>query len=225
MLPVNLHKPSLNPCSTTWRMLTPASRAIAYSKHGIVASISPDGAHVNLQCPCANPEDGSWELNEPIACSILPAPLQGGPIVHLAWAPTTAPELAIIDAFGRVCILAFPVHLNKAAFIRKWDADAQDDLHSVVGCFWLPLVVPRLVGDLCCKFRTGRVLNLMLCSSTWDSDQRYGRMTSIDLRTVSRRLLAPGTPTHPEVPWSASPPAAFSSCFSPRTTIRFRTYS
>ncbi|KAF3764967.1 hypothetical protein M406DRAFT_258748 [Cryphonectria parasitica EP155] len=124
-------------------------RTIAYSKHGIIASISPDGTHVNLQCPHARPDDGQWELNEPIQCSILPAPLPGGPIVHLAWAPTMAPELAVIDAFGRICLLGFPVHLNKAAFSRKWDADAQDDLHSVVGCYWLPLHLPRGVNIIC----------------------------------------------------------------------------
>ncbi|KAJ4417102.1 Mediator of RNA polymerase II transcription subunit 16 [Gnomoniopsis sp. IMI 355080] len=117
-------------------------RTLAYSKHGIIASISPDGTQVNLQCPRTNPSNGSWELGEAIPCSIIPRPLQGNPIVHLAWAPTAQPELAVIDAFGRVCFVSSGVHANKVAFMpRKWDADAQDDLHSIVGCYWLPVQV------------------------------------------------------------------------------------
>lgn len=120
-------------------------RRVAYSKHGSIASISPDGFQVNLQCPRANPSTGSWELGEPVRCS-LPATLPDSPIVHLAWAPTQQSELAIIDAFGRVCLLNLPVHLNKATYTpRKWDNDAQDDLQSVVGCYWLPIQVPRMV--------------------------------------------------------------------------------
>lgn len=119
-------------------------RSIAYSKHGTIASISPDGTFINLQCSRTNPSDGSWELSEPMPCTIFSRPLQGGPIVHLSWAPTNNPELAVIDAFGRVCLLTFPIHLNKATYSsRKWDADAQDDLQSIVGCYWLPLPMPR----------------------------------------------------------------------------------
>lgn len=119
-------------------------RGIACSKQGTIASISPDGTYINLQCPRINPSDGTWELSEPTACSIFSAPLPGGPIVHLAWAPTNSPELAIVDAFGRVCILTFPLTLNKASFIaRKWDSDAPDDLHSIVGSHWLPLYQAR----------------------------------------------------------------------------------
>lgn len=70
--------------------------------------------------------------------------------MHLAWAPTMQPELAVFDAFGRVCLLSVPVHLNKAGyFVKKWDADAQDDLQSIVGCYWLPLCVPRMVNQSC----------------------------------------------------------------------------
>ncbi|PSR99439.1 RNA polymerase II mediator complex subunit Sin4 [Coniella lustricola] len=123
-------------------------RTIAFSKHGIIASVTPDGSSVNLQCPRTRPKDGSWELTEPKQCSMMPPPLHGGPIVHLAWAPTPTPELAVIDAFGRICLLSFPVYLNKAAIIRKWDTDVQDDLHSVVGCYWLPTVT-RSINVTC----------------------------------------------------------------------------
>jgi mediator of RNA polymerase II transcription subunit 16 len=131
-------------------------RGIACSKQGTIASISPDGTYINLQCPRTNPSDGTWELSEPTACSIFSAPLLGGPIVHLAWAPTNSPELAIVDAFGRVCILTFPLALNKASFIaRKWDSDAPDDLHSIVGSYWLPLYQARQVGILRYHCRPG----------------------------------------------------------------------
>lgn len=121
-------------------------RRIAYSKHGGIASISPDGTYVNLQSPRVNPSSGLWELDEPMQCSLLPATVTDAPIVHLAWAPTIQPELAVIDAFGRVCLLNLPVHLNKPSFVnRKWDLDPLDDVHTVVGCYWLPLCVPRMV--------------------------------------------------------------------------------
>ncbi|KAK7714166.1 Mediator of RNA polymerase II transcription subunit 16 [Diaporthe eres] len=118
-------------------------RSIACSKLGTIASISPDGTHINLQCSRAHPSDASWELSEPTPCSIFSPTLPGGPIVHLAWSPAMNPELAVIDAYGRVCLLLFNNSLNKASFVtRKWDADTPDDLLSVVGCYWLPLFVP-----------------------------------------------------------------------------------
>lgn len=83
-------------------------------------------------------------------CAILRPPLPGGPIVHLAWAPSLQPELAVVDAFGRVSILAVPMNLNKATYVsRSWDNDPQDDLHSVVGSYWLPLGPPRAVSLMC----------------------------------------------------------------------------
>lgn len=118
-------------------------RSISCSKLGTIASIAPDGTHINLQCSRAHPSDASWELSEPTPCSIFSPTLPGGPIVHLAWSPAMNPELAVIDAYGRVCLLLFNNSLNKASFItRKWDADTPDDLLSVVGCYWLPLFVP-----------------------------------------------------------------------------------
>jgi mediator of RNA polymerase II transcription subunit 16, fungi type len=60
--------------------------------------------------------------------------------VHLAWATTTSPELAIIDALGRVAILTFSIALNRPFSVRRWEADLVDDLHAVVGAYWLSLV-------------------------------------------------------------------------------------
>lgn len=64
----------------------------------------------------------------------------GCPITHLAWAPTATPDLAVIDSVGRVTILTFSISLNRPYLTRRWDADQVDDLHAVVGCYWLPLM-------------------------------------------------------------------------------------
>jgi mediator of RNA polymerase II transcription subunit 16 len=64
--------------------------------------------------------------------------LPGCPIVHLAWASTSSPDLAVIDSVGRVFILTFSITLNRSYVARKWDNDAADDLNAVVGCYWLP---------------------------------------------------------------------------------------
>jgi mediator of RNA polymerase II transcription subunit 16, fungi type len=58
-------------------------------------------------------------------------------MVHLAWAPTSLPELAVIDAVGRVMILNFVTNVNAPAIARRWDNDSVDDLHAVVGSYWL----------------------------------------------------------------------------------------
>lgn len=113
-------------------------RAVAWSKSGVIASISPDGKSVQVRVPRADPADGSWVLGEPTTIDLITA-TSSNPIVHLAWAPTTAHELAVIDATGRVAIVAFTGALNRPYPTRKWDDDHVDDLHAVVGCFWLNL--------------------------------------------------------------------------------------
>lgn len=57
--------------------------------------------------------------------------------MHISWAPTQSSELAVIDAAGRVLLLSFNTNLNKMLPIRKWDADPVDDLHAVVGTYWM----------------------------------------------------------------------------------------
>ncbi|ROT36946.1 mediator of RNA polymerase II transcription subunit 16 [Sodiomyces alkalinus F11] len=113
-------------------------QAIAWSKSGVIASISPDGKSVQARVPRADPADGSWALSEPTTIDLITA-TSSNPIVHLAWAPTAAHELAVIDATGRVAIVAFTGALNRPYPTRKWDDDHVDDLHAVVGCFWLNL--------------------------------------------------------------------------------------
>ena len=90
-----------------------------------------------LRC---NPETGAWELSAPTPCSTLSPAVAGGPITHLLWNTHGTPELAVFDAVGRLSILSFSINLNRTYPVRKWDADAVDDLHAVVGAYWLPLM-------------------------------------------------------------------------------------
>ena len=111
-------------------------RGIAWSKAGTIASIAPDGQSLELRYIRAHPKDASWGLSR----STPYAPWQslpGGPIVHLSWAPTQSSELAVVDAVGRVLILTFNTNLNRPATYRRWDGDPIDDLHAVVGTYWL----------------------------------------------------------------------------------------
>ncbi|KAM0322887.1 hypothetical protein ACHAQA_009229 [Verticillium albo-atrum] len=114
------------------------AQGVAWSKSGTIASISPDGRSVQVRYLRADPADGSWGLSEPTTVDAITAS-PSTPIVHLAWAATSSNELAVIDAAGRVAILAFSVSLNRPFLTRKWDADHVDDLHAIAGCFWLPL--------------------------------------------------------------------------------------
>ncbi|KAK0618557.1 mediator complex, subunit Med16 [Bombardia bombarda] len=115
-------------------------QGIAWSRQGTIASISKDGQTIELRFLRCRPHDASWGLSEPYS---LPPPNALSPpagiITHLAWAATSSPELAVIDSVGRISILSFGITLNRAYNLRKWDADPVDDLHAVVGCYWLPL--------------------------------------------------------------------------------------
>jgi mediator of RNA polymerase II transcription subunit 16 len=64
--------------------------------------------------------------------------MDGGPLKHLCWGPTGS-ELAVIDAAGRVTILSLFSSLNKPTLFRHAQMDPADDLHAVVGCYWLNL--------------------------------------------------------------------------------------
>ncbi|KAK3996902.1 hypothetical protein QBC44DRAFT_355200 [Cladorrhinum sp. PSN332] len=127
-------------------------QTVAWSRQGTIASVSKDGMLIDLRFVRCNPENGDWDLSgpnhsPPISCipdqpATLSLASAGAPIVHLAWAPTGNAEIAIIDALGRIAIANFPITLNRPFTARKWDADPVDDLHAVVGCYWLPLGHP-----------------------------------------------------------------------------------
>ncbi|KAK8089694.1 mediator of RNA polymerase II transcription subunit 16 [Apiospora hydei] len=122
-------------------------QGLAWSKSGTIASIAPDGQALDLRYIRAHPKDATWGLSEPTRCAVSPN-ISGGPIVHISWAPTQSSELAVIDAAGRVLILNFNTNLNKMYPSRKWDGDPVDDLHAVVGTYWMnPMPSHRGVGN------------------------------------------------------------------------------
>ncbi|KAI0141837.1 RNA polymerase II mediator complex subunit Sin4 [Xylariaceae sp. FL1272] len=117
-------------------------QGLAWSKGGSIASIAPDGRSLELRHLRADPKDGQWGLSEPKSIQLWENNFAGGPIVHLSWGPAPqSHELAVMDAVGRVCMLSFNTDINRPTILRRWDGDAVDDLHAVVGTYWLnPLV-------------------------------------------------------------------------------------
>lgn len=125
-------------------------QGIAWGRLGNIACVSKDGMSVDIRYMRCNPENGEWDMNDPSSSatislvhgppSFISLPSAGAPIVHVAWSPTThMADLAVIDALGRISILFFPLQINRPYPMRKWDSDPVDDLHSVVGCHWLPI--------------------------------------------------------------------------------------
>lgn len=113
-------------------------QTVAWSRTGTIASVTPDGLTVELRYLQRNPDNGSWDLSEPTPCDLV----SGSPtipIVHLAWAGTSVPDLAVIDAIGRVTILSCSISLNHPHLQRKWDADSIDDMHGIMGAYWLSI--------------------------------------------------------------------------------------
>ncbi|ESZ94032.1 hypothetical protein SBOR_5610 [Sclerotinia borealis F-4128] len=113
-------------------------QGIAWSKWGSIASITPSGTGLELRNLRCHPENGTWGLSEPTIIPQLTNNLDGGPLKHLSWSPTGS-ELAVIDSAGRVTILQIFSSLNKPMMCRPCSPDSADDLHAVVGCFWLNL--------------------------------------------------------------------------------------
>ncbi|KAI8282416.1 hypothetical protein K4K60_003596 [Colletotrichum sp. SAR11_57] len=113
-------------------------RGVAWSRSGAIASVSPDGRSLETRFLRSHPDNGEWGLSEPTKVELV-STNPSSPIVHLAWASTASPELAVIDATGRVSILTYSINLNRPFATRKWDHEPCDDLHAVVGCYWLAL--------------------------------------------------------------------------------------
>ena len=134
-------------------------QSIAWSRSGTVASIAKDGMSIDLRFARCNPDTTEWELSEPSSWSPpapssspsppapdppTPGPLASttAPFVHLAWSTTQNPDLAVIDALGRITLLSFSITINQTYPVRRWETDVVDDLHSVAGCYWLPMIMP-----------------------------------------------------------------------------------
>ena len=116
-------------------LLTP-DRRIAWSKWGSIAAIASNGAALELRNLRCHPENGTWALSEPTVTPNFSSALDGGPLKHLSWSPTGS-DLAVIDAAGRITILAVFSSLNKPSLSRACGGDPADDLHGIVGCYWL----------------------------------------------------------------------------------------
>lgn len=115
---------------------SPLNRAIAWSYWGCIATITSNGAALELRNLRCHPDDGTWGLSEPTVTPAFTATFEGGPLKHLSWSPTGS-DLAAIDSSGRVTILSLFASLNKPTLHRPPTADPADDLYSVVGCYWL----------------------------------------------------------------------------------------
>jgi len=129
-------------------------QGIAWSRHGTIASIARDGTSIDLRFIRCNPHAAEWELSEPTSWSPPsgpspsppapnpPTPVSAAscstPFVHLAWAPTPNPDLAVVDALGRITLLSFHITINQTYPVRRWETDVVDDLQQIVGCYWLP---------------------------------------------------------------------------------------
>lgn len=119
------------------KMLTTHTRTVAWSKAGTVASITPDGQELEIRFLRCQPQDGDWGLSEPEICHHVRGTLEE-PLVHLEWAETNNPDLAVFDSTGRVSLLLFGAIVNHGHLVKKPDSDVIDDTHVVVGCHWLP---------------------------------------------------------------------------------------
>ncbi|KAK1241472.1 hypothetical protein MKX08_001446 [Trichoderma sp. CBMAI-0020] len=111
-------------------------QTLAWSKSGTIATISADGQYLQHRFLRCNPLDGTWDLSQPTTCELLRG-TPGIPLVHLEWGSTNIPELAVIDAVGRVIIVNFAISLNHPFVTRKYDTDPIDDANAVVGAHWL----------------------------------------------------------------------------------------
>lgn len=133
-----------------------------------MASVTPDGKSVQVRLLRADPADGNWGLSEPTTVDSITASTSN-PIVHLAWAGTNNHELAVIDAAGRVAILAFSIYLNRPFINRKWDLDHVEDLHAIVGCFWLNLAqqqknVSKSMRTIGICLNSDRICSIICCT-------------------------------------------------------------
>ncbi|KUJ20418.1 mediator of RNA polymerase-like protein II transcription subunit 16 [Mollisia scopiformis] len=171
-------------------------QSIAWSKWGSIASITANGTAVDLRNLRCHPEDGTWALSEPYKTENFSNSMEGGPLKHLAWAPNGS-DLAAIDAAGRVAILSVFSSLNKVALARMIQADPTDDLHAVVGSYWLNLATlppnrPTILNGPAVKDGTDYRYEASQAPSLGPSHPNHNRSAFIFLTTNGLlRLLFP----------------------------------
>ncbi|KFX86163.1 hypothetical protein O988_09735, partial [Pseudogymnoascus sp. VKM F-3808] len=113
-------------------------QSIAWSRWGSIASITSNGFGLEFRNLRIHPKDGSWDLSDPTIIPQITSTVDGGQLKHLCWSPNGA-DLAAIDAAGRIAILNLSHSLNKPTFTRNSSVDPIEDLHAVVGAYWLNL--------------------------------------------------------------------------------------
>lgn len=141
----------------------------------------------NLRC---HPDDGTWALSESHPTPNFTSALDGGPLKHLAWSPTGS-DLAVIDAAGRITILSVFASLNKPSLSRNCQVDVADDLHAVVGCFWLN-IQPYPPGRPVCQSCSRKNISLTRTTDNtiWSCNQRWTRLPIRDDTFSCARTLS-----------------------------------
>lgn len=158
-------------------LLTP-NRGVAWSKWGSIASIASNGAALELRNLRCHPDNGSWSLSEATVTPNFTTALEGGPLKHLSWSPTGC-DLAVIDAAGRVTILSVFSTLNKPSLSRPCSSDPADDLHGIVGSYWLNLAPYPPQRPVSLRFAGLELHVLTSCADgcSWAWDQRRGQLS------------------------------------------------
>jgi mediator of RNA polymerase II transcription subunit 16 len=113
---------------------------VTWSKIGAIASITPDGLELQIRFLRSQPDSGEWDLTEPTTCEIVRGTIEE-PLVHLEWAETNNPELAVFDSVGRITLLILTNIINQPFIMKRGDEDAVDGTHAIVGCHWLQATV------------------------------------------------------------------------------------
>jgi len=118
------------------RLTATLHRKLAWSKSGCIASISRDGAGLNichLQC---HPKNGKWALSKEYAVDQVSATHRNQPLTHVQWSHT-GQELAVLDSAGKISILNVAMAMNNLHLSRPAETDQEDDLAEVAGLQWL----------------------------------------------------------------------------------------
>ncbi|KAI6785601.1 Mediator of RNA polymerase II transcription subunit-like protein [Emericellopsis cladophorae] len=121
-----------------WLRCRGCCKTIAWSKIGTIASITPNGQEIEIRYLHTRPDNGEWDLSDPIVSPLLRGSPEN-PLVHLEWAETNNPELAVFDNTGRVAIIVFAHTVNQSWLTRSWNDDAVDAAQAIAGSYWLPV--------------------------------------------------------------------------------------
>lgn len=114
------------------------ARKIVWSNNGCIAYISADGRNVILRHLFCDHQNGQWVMSKENVLEDALKTHSGSSLAHLSWSHSGT-ELAVIDVYGRISIyavLAMPP-VNRLTTVRRFVADPEDNLSSVVGMMWL----------------------------------------------------------------------------------------